>query len=270
MLTPQEVSEHGFTKARRGGYSMEMVDEFLDQVTADYTTLFKENALLKNKMKVLADKIEEYRATDESMRRTLLAAQQVADELVEKTKAQCEEMISDAERDAKQRLEQLQQEVAAEEYRLEVAKTASCELTEELRQRYTRELAFLDTLPKMEPAPRQQKQQSPEFVAAAAADIEANIRIATGEGEEEPEAPAEEPPADTPAEAPPADTPTEAPVEENDGKTKELPSLAQRAEPAEEVEEPTRRIILPPQDTGDLPRSIDLDKLQFGKDYEVD
>ena len=37
MLTPQEVSEHAFSKASFGGYNMGMVDEFLDVLTADYT-----------------------------------------------------------------------------------------------------------------------------------------------------------------------------------------------------------------------------------------
>ena len=59
MLTPQEVSEHAFAKASFGGYNMAMVDEFLDVLTADYTTLYKENATLKAKMKVLVDKLEE-------------------------------------------------------------------------------------------------------------------------------------------------------------------------------------------------------------------
>lgn len=78
MMTPQEVSEHGFSKASFGGYNMAMVDEFLDQLTVDYTALYKENASLKAKMKVLADSLEEYRATEKGMRRALLAAQQAA------------------------------------------------------------------------------------------------------------------------------------------------------------------------------------------------
>ena len=36
MLTPQEVAEHGFSKAHVGGYNMKEVDDFLDQVTEDY------------------------------------------------------------------------------------------------------------------------------------------------------------------------------------------------------------------------------------------
>lgn len=63
MLTPQEVSTHSFAKASFGGYNMAMVDEFLDELTDDYTALYKENAALKAKLKVLVEKVEEYRAT---------------------------------------------------------------------------------------------------------------------------------------------------------------------------------------------------------------
>ena len=71
MLTPQEVSNHAFAKAVMGGYNMAMVDEFLDELTDDYTSLYKENAALKAKMKVLVDKVEEYRSTEDAMRAAL-------------------------------------------------------------------------------------------------------------------------------------------------------------------------------------------------------
>ena len=79
MLTPQEVSTHAFTKAMMGGYNMAAVDEFLDELTDDYTALYKENTTLKAKLKVLVEKVEEYRATEDSMRATLLTAQRMAD-----------------------------------------------------------------------------------------------------------------------------------------------------------------------------------------------
>ena len=80
MLTPQEVSERAFQKASFGGYNMAQVDEFLDILTGDYSALYSENAVLKSKMKVLVDKVEEYRATEEAMRKALMTAQRMADE----------------------------------------------------------------------------------------------------------------------------------------------------------------------------------------------
>ena len=237
MLTPQEVSERGFTRTRFGGYNMEMVDQFLDQLTADYSTLFRENALLKNKMKGLTDKIEEYRASDESMRKALVAAQKVADEMVEKTQKKCDEMIANAEREAQARVEQLRQETAAEEYRLQVARSATAELKQELKERYTRELKLLDSLPDLTPV---QRQQSPEFVAAAAADIEANIRQATHPAEEQETKEAE---------------PVRPAVSAPEAATRELPELSKRPQPASVPDGDTRR--------------IDLDSAQSGRDYEV-
>ena len=56
MLTPQEVTGHVFEKALFGGYEIASVDKFLDQLTEDYTALYKESGILKTKMKVLVDK----------------------------------------------------------------------------------------------------------------------------------------------------------------------------------------------------------------------
>ncbi|MCC8129039.1 MAG: DivIVA domain-containing protein, partial [Clostridiales bacterium] len=78
MLTPEAVEAQTFTKAKRGGYTMTEVDNFLDQITQDYRTLCAENADLRGKLKILADKINEYRETEDIMRATLYNAQKTA------------------------------------------------------------------------------------------------------------------------------------------------------------------------------------------------
>ena len=122
MLTPQEVSEHAFAKASFGGYNMAMVDEFLDVLTADYTTLYKENATLKAKMKVLVDKLEEYRSTEEAMSKALLTAQRIADDMVAEAESKKAELLRDAETSAKTRMGELRQEIANEVARLAAAR----------------------------------------------------------------------------------------------------------------------------------------------------
>ena len=118
MLTPQEVAEHAFQKASFGGYNMAMVDEFLDQVTADYTSLYKENATLKAKMKVLADKIEEYRSTEEAMRKAMLSAQRMADQMVAEAEEKVDTIIAEAEAQAREKITSIRQEVESEQLRL--------------------------------------------------------------------------------------------------------------------------------------------------------
>ena len=115
MLTPQEVAEHGFSKAHVGGYNMKEVDDFLDQVTEDYGGLYKENVVLKGKIKVLAEKISEYRETEEAMRSTLLSAQKMAKSMVAEAEEEKKQMIADAERLSLQRKAELEREIAEAE-----------------------------------------------------------------------------------------------------------------------------------------------------------
>ena len=82
MMTPQEVAASTFPKATLGGYNMAAVDVFLDKLTEDYTNLYKENAALKSKIKVLVDKMEEYHAMEDTMRSTLLTAQKMANSMI--------------------------------------------------------------------------------------------------------------------------------------------------------------------------------------------
>ena len=114
MLTPQEVSARSFTKTMMGGYNMTMVDEFLDELTDDYTSLYKENASLKAKMKVLVEKVEEYRATEDSMRATLLTAQRMADSIIKEAEEKRDGILQQAEAAAREKLDGYRKE--AEQY----------------------------------------------------------------------------------------------------------------------------------------------------------
>ena len=100
MLTPQEVKSRAFQRASFGGYNMGQVDEFLDVLTEDYTALYNDNAVLKSKMKVLVDKVEEYRSTEEAMRKALMTAQRMADDLVQEAEKKKAAILAEAEAEA--------------------------------------------------------------------------------------------------------------------------------------------------------------------------
>ena len=123
MFTPQEVSDKVFPKASfgGGGYSMSAVDEFLDALTEDYTTLFKENMTLKAKLKVLAEKVEEYRSTEDAMRQTLLTAQKMAAKLVQEAQAEKDQMLADAKAEAETEVRRLEDETKAAQQKLVMA-----------------------------------------------------------------------------------------------------------------------------------------------------
>ena len=119
MLTPQEIQDQKFEKAVFGGYDMGQIDKFLDAVLSDYTSLYKENAALKAKMRVLVDKIEEYRAVDEELRKTLYNAQIAAKDTVSRAQAEAERIVRDAQFAANRNVTDLQGKITAEEKRLE-------------------------------------------------------------------------------------------------------------------------------------------------------
>ena len=96
MFTPQQIEQISFGKATFGGYDMQAVDEFLEPLTEDYITLYKENALLKSKMRVLVGKLEEYRKNEASMKDAMVNAQKTCDKMVKEAEAKCAQMISDA------------------------------------------------------------------------------------------------------------------------------------------------------------------------------
>ncbi|MDP4108965.1 MAG: DivIVA domain-containing protein [Bacillota bacterium] len=125
MLTPQEIEQKKFEKAVFGGYDMASVDDFLDALTADYNMLYRENVALKAKMKVLVEKIEEYRSVDDEMRKALLTAQKTAREIVDEAKKQAETLTSGARENAGENISALKQEIINEERRLEEARAAT-------------------------------------------------------------------------------------------------------------------------------------------------
>ncbi len=85
MFTPQQIDQISFNKATFGGYNMQQVDEFLEPLTEDYVTLYKENALLKSKMRVLVGKLEEYRKNEKAMKEAVANAQKTCDRMVRET-----------------------------------------------------------------------------------------------------------------------------------------------------------------------------------------
>ena len=97
MLTPQDIQNKEFGKAVFGGYDMAAVDDFLEELTDDYASLYKENAILKSKMKVLVEKVEEYRATEDAMRMALVTAQKTGDSITRDATEKSTAMVSEAE-----------------------------------------------------------------------------------------------------------------------------------------------------------------------------
>ena len=201
MLTPQEVSTHACTKAMMGGYNMAAVDEFLDELTDDYTALYKENTTLKAKLKVLVEKVEEYRATEDSMRATLLTAQRMADSIVHEAEAKRDQLLREAESQAQEQVIQYRRELEEAEDRLRQGREELARFVASGRELLNKELRFLEELPQApvtmvppESAPPVEEIEEKVLAAFAAQTPESAGETAPETAEES--APAEEAPAD--------------------------------------------------------------------------
>ena len=171
-MTVQEIQEIGFEKAVFGGYDMKSVDTFLERVAEEFAAMQKENAAMKAKMKVLVDKIEEYRGREDNMGRvlniaeeTLDRAKQEADSMVAKAKQEAEQIISSAKTETADKLKTTQADIEAEAQKLETARKATVEFVARVSAVYQAQAKALVDLAKAEKLvhqaeqPKQRRQQ---------------------------------------------------------------------------------------------------------------
>jgi len=276
MLTPQEIQDQKFEKAMFGGYDMEQIDKFLDAVLSDYSSLYKENAALKAKMRVLVDKIEEYRAVDDELRKTLYNAQITAKDTISRAQSEAERILRDARTAANQSVADLQSQVTAEEQRLEEAKRHNAAYAEKIRRAMELGLRQMDDILTQSkaaaPAEPAAQTQPAEPVRPAAAPVSQATTIfeQVVQAVQQQEEPVKAAPAHA-AEPEPAYVPVHAaePVaEEPEGVELDLEVP---------VEEPVRRTD-PQSDTariyGDSPFTpkprFNFNDMRFGKQYDAD
>lgn len=274
MLTPQEVADKKFGKAFMGGYDMSVVDDFLEALTEDYTSLYKENALLKNKIRVLVDKLEEYRSVDESMRRTWREAQKNAEEMIVQAKATADKMLDDAKKETEQHMAETNRQIETEEYRLAAARQQTVTFVNSLREIYQRQIEQLSVIPAADPPPQTARQTREEAADKAAFEIEQSV-MAQIEDTYDSAAQEEEDTRDFPIVAPvsPADTPEPEPDEYNiihtreggfygpDGNQLDDDDIRSFWEPEQDTEVPRPRL----DDFPDLESQFGLGAVSNGK-----
>lgn len=104
-ITPLEISNKEFP-IRMRGYDRDAVDDFLDQVVQEFEVLIKENASLRDQMEMLNQRLEQYRSLEETINKTLVIAQESAEEIKANAQRKADLMIKQAEAQAERMLEQ--------------------------------------------------------------------------------------------------------------------------------------------------------------------
>ena len=179
MFTPQQIDQISFKKATFGGYDMQQVDEFLEPLTEDYVTLYKENALLKSKMRVLVGKLEEYRKNEASMKDAVINAQKTCDKMVAEAEAKCAKMLNNASSMAAVNTQNSDALIAAENARVEEARKAAAAKINELQEQLRTCIQALDRI-KENHAPSAPAAPAPVAQDDVADEIAQNIEAMIG------------------------------------------------------------------------------------------
>ena len=119
MLTPLDIENKKFSKQMMNGYSVDEVDEFLDELTADYEKLYKETTDNKNKVADMQEEMAKYKNIESTLNNTLIMAQTAAEDVKNLAKQQAESIINEAQSNAKQAVIELEQEITMKQKELE-------------------------------------------------------------------------------------------------------------------------------------------------------
>lgn len=157
MLTPNDISNKRFEKSPFGGYKPEEVDSFLSEIAVSYERLYEAKEAAEEKMEVLAEKLEEYRANEDSLRTVLLGAQKLGDNIIRDSKAKAEVIISDAEGQVKQVFSESEGKINKERETLATLQKETAEFKKRLIAMYKQHLELISLMPEQEEKPQQEQ-----------------------------------------------------------------------------------------------------------------
>ena len=182
MFTPQQIEQISFGRQPFNGYDMRAVDEILEPLTEDYITLYKENALLKSKMRVLVSKLEEYRANEASMKEAIVNAQKTCDTMVKDTESKCTQMLNDANVAAAENAKNTDEMIEAENERLEKARRVTSDKILAIENQLKDTLELLSMIRK-DNSPTEKPAKSDNTAKDMAEEISLNLESLVGQAE---------------------------------------------------------------------------------------
>ncbi len=119
MITPLDIENKKFSKQMMNGYSVEEVDDFLDDLTVDYTKNYKEITELKDKISELEKSLEHYKTIEATLQNTLIMAQSTAEDVKNVAKQQADQIINEAKGNALKQANELDNEIATKKKEIE-------------------------------------------------------------------------------------------------------------------------------------------------------
>ena len=112
MYTPLDIENKKFSKQMMKGYSVEEVDDFLDELTVDYEKIYKQSTESNTKIESLMQELEKYKNIESTLQNTLIMAQSTADEIKKVAKQEADQLIREAQGKAKEATMEIEKDIA--------------------------------------------------------------------------------------------------------------------------------------------------------------
>ena len=122
MITPLDIENKRFSKQMVNGYSVEDVDDFLDELTVEYSKNYKEVSELRAKVEELNNSLVQYKTIESTLQNTLVMAQTTAEEVKNVAKQKADQIIEEAKTNAQKQVDELNNEILLKQKELDDVK----------------------------------------------------------------------------------------------------------------------------------------------------
>ncbi len=119
MITPLDLENKKFSKQMMNGYSVEEVDDFLDELTIDYEKNYKEAIELKSKVDELNSSLTQYKSIESTLQNTLVMAQSTAEEVKNVAKQKADQIVKEAKNGAQRQVDELNNQIIMKQKELD-------------------------------------------------------------------------------------------------------------------------------------------------------
>ena len=253
MISSEDVRRVTFDKAMRG-YRCDDVDDYLKQVAESMDALAAKNDEMQKNLVVLAQRIDQYRAEEDTLSTTMINAQRLGENVIREAKQKAAEIIRAANMKADDREQRARDDVELAKQEIVTLKSEADSFKRSLMEMYRKHINLISKMPEYNP-PAQE--EAPQPVPQPAAD--------QPYAEPAPEAvPYTEP---VPAPAPVQEPEPQATSYYNPAETAPAPEPTPVAEPAPEKIDTVEFAIAPhpeePEETAPAAEPMPIDGSRF-------
>ena len=165
MISSEDVRRVTFDKAMRG-YRCDDVDDYLKQVAESMDALAAKNDEMQKNLVVLAQRIDQYRAEEDTLRTTMINAQRLGENVIREAKQKAAEIIRTANMKADDREQRARDDVELAKQEIVTLKSEADSFKRSLMEMYRKHINLISKMPEYNP-PAQEEAPQPAPQPAA-------------------------------------------------------------------------------------------------------